>query len=149
MPMAEVMNRAGAVHVWAVHGADGMDELSTTGLSHVVELKGGKVTSFKVHPSDAGLAVAKPDDLVGGSPEESAVALRALLEGKRGAYRDIVLLNAAAAFIVAGRTEDLKAGVALAEASIEEGRAKNALDALIEASHGQPYGPGARNCSAG
>ncbi len=69
------------------------------------------------------------------------MALRALLEGKRGAYRDIVLLNAAAAFIVAGRTEDLKEGVALAEACIEEGRAKNALDALIEASHGQPEAP--------
>ena len=129
------MNRSGAEHVWAVHGADGMDELSTTGLSYVVELKNGEVTSFKVHPSDAGLPLAKAADLIGGSPEDSAVALRALLQGKRGAFRDIVLLNAAAAFIVAGRTEGLKEGVALAEASIEEGRANDALDALIEASH--------------
>ena len=135
LPIAEVMNRSGAEHVWAVHGADGMDELSTTGLSYVVELKNGEVTSFKVHPSDAGLPLAKPADLIGGSPEDSAVALRALLQGKRGAFRDIVLLNAAAAFIVAGRTEGLKEGVALAEASIEEGRANDALDALIEASH--------------
>ena len=104
-PMAEVMNRSGAEHVWVVHGADGMDELSTTGLSYVVELKDGEVTSFEVHPSDAGLPLAKPGDLVGGSPEDSAAALRALLQGKRGAYRDIVLLNAAAAFIVARRTE--------------------------------------------
>jgi len=112
-----------------------MDELSTTGLSHVVELKGGKLTSFQVHPSDAGLPVARPADLQGGSPEDSALAMRALLEGKRGAFRDIVLLNAAAAFIVAGRAAGLKEGVALAEASIEEGRAKGALDALIEASN--------------
>jgi len=130
------MNRAGAVHVWAVHGADGMDELSTTGLSYVVELKGGKIASFEVHPSDAGLPLANPADLVGGSPEDSATALRALLQGKEGAYRDIVLFNAAAAFIVAGRAEGLKEGVELAKASIGEGRAKAALDALIEASHG-------------
>jgi anthranilate phosphoribosyltransferase len=135
--IAEVMNRAGAQHVWAVHGADGMDELSTTGTSYVVELKDGKVTSFEVHPSDAGLPIAKPEDLVGGSPEDSAAALRALLQGKKSAYRDIVLLNSAAAFIVAGRAAGLKQGVALAEASIEEGRAKAALDALIEASQGQ------------
>jgi anthranilate phosphoribosyltransferase len=135
--IAEVMNRAGATHVWAVHGADGMDELSTTGTSYVVELKDGKVTSFEVHPSDAGIPIAKPEDLVGGSPEDSAAALRALLQGKKSAYRDIVLLNSAAAFIIAGRAEGLKEGVALAEASIEEGRAKDALDALIEASQGQ------------
>ena len=135
-PIAEVMNRSGAEHVWAVHGADGMDELSTTGLSYVVELKGGKIASFEVHPSDAGLPLANPADLVGGSPEDSATALRALLQGKEGAYRDIVLFNAAAAFIVAGRAEGLKEGVELAKASIGEGRAKAALDALIEASHG-------------
>ncbi|MGA9763768.1 MAG: anthranilate phosphoribosyltransferase [Rhodomicrobium sp.] len=135
LPMAEVMHRSGADHVWAVHGADGMDELSTTGLSYVVELKDGKLTSFHVHPSDAGLPVAQASELQGGSPEDSAVAMRALLQGKSGAFRDIVLLNAAAAFIVAGRAAGLKDGVDLAVASIEEGRAKNALDALIEASH--------------
>jgi anthranilate phosphoribosyltransferase len=132
--IAEVMSRAGATHIWAVHGADGMDELSTTGPSHVVELRDGKVTSFEVHPSDAGLSIARPEDLIGGSPEDSAVAMRALLQGKKGAFRDIVLFNSAAAFIIAGRAKDLKEGVALAEASIEEGRAKAALDALVEAS---------------
>jgi anthranilate phosphoribosyltransferase len=132
--IAEVMDRAGAAHVWAVHGADGMDELSTTGESHVVELRNGKFATFTIHPSDAGLPVAKPDDLVGGSPEDSAVALRALLRGRRSAYRDIVLLNSGAAFIIAGRAEDLKQGVALAEASIEDGKAEAALDALIETS---------------
>ncbi|MBI4724215.1 MAG: anthranilate phosphoribosyltransferase [Rhodomicrobium sp.] len=135
-PMAEVMKRAGAVHVWAVHGADGMDELSTTGVSHVVELKDGRITSFDIHPADAGLPVAQASDLQCGAPEDSAVAMRALLKGERGPFRDIVLFNAAGAFIIAGRAADLKDGVSLAEASIGEGRAEKVLDALIAASQG-------------
>jgi anthranilate phosphoribosyltransferase len=138
IPMAETMNRANAVHVWTVHAADGMDELSTTGVSHVVELKDGKLTSFNVHPSDAGLPLAQPADLQGGTPEDSALAMRALLGGKRGPFRDIVLLNAAAAFIIAGKAADLKAGVRLAEASIDEGRALHALEALIACSQTAP-----------
>ena len=138
LPMAETMNRANAVHVWTVHAADGMDELSTTGISHVVELKDGKLVSFNVHPSDAGLPLAQPADLQGGTPEDSAAAMRALLSGKRGPFRDIVLLNAAAAFIIAGKAAELKEGVRLAEASIDEGRALNALDALIECSQAAP-----------
>ncbi len=134
MPMAEVMKRANAVHVWVVHGADGMDELSTTGVSHVVELKDGKLSSFDIHPSDAGLPEGRLSDLQGGTPEDSAGAMRALLRGKPGPFRDIVLLNAAAAFIIAGKTTDLKEGVKLAAASIDEGRAERALDALIAAS---------------
>ncbi len=134
MPMAEVMQRSGAEHVWVVHGADGMDELSTTGVSHVVELKGGRLSSFQVHPADAGLPEASLPDLQGGSPDESAAALRALLRGKAGPFRDIVLLNSAAAFIIAGRAGTLKEGAHLAAASIAEGRAEKALDALIAAS---------------
>jgi anthranilate phosphoribosyltransferase len=138
LPMAETMNRASAVHVWIVHGADGMDELSTTGVSHVVELKDGKLTSFNIHPSDAGLPLAQPADLQGGTPEDSAAAMRALLGGKRGPFRDIVLLNAAAAFVIAGKAAEIKDGVRLAEASIGEGRALNALEALIECSQTAP-----------
>jgi anthranilate phosphoribosyltransferase len=138
LPMAETMNRANAVHVWTVHGADGMDELSTTGVSHVVELKDGKLTSFNIHPGDAGLPLAQPADLHGGTPENSAVAMRALLCGKRGPFRDIVLLNAGAAFIIAGKAAEIKEGVRLAEASIDEGRALNALEALIECSQAAP-----------
>ena len=134
MPMAEVLKRGGAEHVWAVHGADGMDELSTTGVSRVVELKDGKLSSFEVHPSDAGLPEARSSDLEGGSPEDCAVAMRELLRGKPGPFRDIVLLNAAAAFIIAGRAETLKEGARIAAASIDKGRAQNALDALILAS---------------
>jgi anthranilate phosphoribosyltransferase len=134
-PLAEVMRRNGAEHVWVVHGADGMDELSTTGVSHVVELKDGKLTSFDVHPSGAGLAVACASDLNGGTAEQNAAAIRALLRGERGPFRDIVLFNAAAALIVAGHAASLADGVALAAASIDEGRAERALDALIAASH--------------
>jgi anthranilate phosphoribosyltransferase len=134
-PMAEAMRRAGAHHVWVVHGSDGMDELSTTGVSHVVELKDGRISSFDVHPAEAGLPLAAAGDLRGSSPEENAAALRALLAGAKGPYRDIVLLNAAAAFIIAGRSQTLGEGAALAAASIDEGRALDALDALVEASH--------------
>jgi anthranilate phosphoribosyltransferase len=134
LPVAEVMKRAGAEHVWVVHGSDGMDELSTTGPSRVVELKDGAISSFEVHPSAAGLREARLTDLQGGSPGDSAAALRALLRGKDGAFRDIVLFNAAAAFIIAGRADTLREGVSLAAASIGEGRAEKALDALIAAS---------------
>ncbi len=130
--MAEVMKRANARHVWVVHGADGMDELSTTGPSHVVELNDGKLTSFDVHPDDAGLPVANPADLKSDTPEDSAASMRALLGGKRGPFRDIVLYNSAAAFIIAGRAASLKEGVSLAEASIDEGHAARAVGALIE-----------------
>src|SRR5215475_6591578 len=119
LPMAETMNRANAVHVWTVHAADGMDELSTTGISHVVELRDGKLTSFNVHPSDAGLPLAQPADLQGGTAEDSAAAMRALLNGKRGPFRDIVLLNGGAAFIIAGKAAEIKQGVRLAVASID------------------------------
>jgi anthranilate phosphoribosyltransferase len=134
MPMAEVLKRGGAEHVWAVHGADGMDELSTTGVSRVVELKDGRFCSFEVHPSDAGLPEVRLSDLEGGSPEESAIAMRDLLRGKPGPLRDIVLLNAAAAFIIAGKAASLKEGARLAAASIDRGGAQKALDALILAS---------------
>lgn len=135
MPMAETMKRLGAVHVWVVHGADAMDELSTTGPSRVVELKDGKIRSFEIHPRDAGIPEANLADLIGGSPEDSARAMRALLRGEKGHFRDIVLLNAAGAFIVAGKASNLLEGVALAAASIDEGRAEAALHALIEASN--------------
>ncbi len=137
LPMAEVMKRAGADHVWVVHGADGMDELSTTGVSEVVELKDGRLSSFEVHPRDADLPEASLSSLQGGSPEDSARAMRELLRGKPGPFRDIVLLNAAAAFIVAGRAATLKEGVGLASASISGGCAEKALDTLVAASAAQ------------
>jgi anthranilate phosphoribosyltransferase len=138
VPMAEATKRGGARHVWVVHGAGGMDELSTTGTSRVVQLKDGRLDSFEVHPSEAGIPLARMEDLRGGGPEENAAALRALLRGERGPYRDIVLLNAGAALIIAGKAETLPEGVGKAAASIDEGRALAALEALIAASQ-EPF----------
>src|SRR5690606_21704308 len=107
-----------------VHGSDGLDELTTTGASYVAELKDGKVSTFEVTPEDAGLKRVAPEALKGGDPAHNAEAVRALLAGAEGPYRDIVLLNAAAALIVAGKASDLKAGVARAAEAIASGKAK-------------------------
>ena len=131
-PLAEVLGRLGAEHAWVVHGSDGLDELTTTGVSHVAEWKNGKVRCFEVSPEQLGLKTALPADLKGGDAQENAQALRRLLEGERGAYRDIVLLNAAAALVVADKALDLEAGMALAAHSIDHGGARLALQRLIE-----------------
>lgn len=134
-PLAEVLGRLGSEAAWVVHGSDGLDEITTTGPSYVAELKGGAVRSFEVTPEDAGLPRAKPEDLRGGDAEANAVALRAVLAGQTGPYRDIVLLNAAAALIVAGKAADLRQGVALAAESIASGAAAKALDQLVATTH--------------
>ncbi len=107
-PIAQVLAQLGCERAWVVHGADGLDELTTTGPSHVAELRAGKVSTFEVTPEEAGLPRARLDDLRGADAETNADALRALLDGVRGPYRDIVLLNSAAALVVAGRAEDLR-----------------------------------------
>jgi len=129
-PIAEVLGKLGSERAWVVHG-DGLDELTTTGVSFVAELKDGKVEAFEVTPEDAGLKRASLAALKGGEPAENAAKLRALLEGEEGALRDIVLLNAAAALIIAGKAPDLRAGVALAAKAIQSGAAKTALDKLV------------------
>lgn len=133
-PLAEVLGRLGAERAWTVHG-QGLDELTTTGDTEVAEWKDGTVRRFTVRPEDAGLPRADIADLRGGDAEENAAALRALLGGAKGAYRDIVLLNAAAALVVADRAADLAEGAALAAAVIDDGRAANALAALVEATN--------------
>jgi anthranilate phosphoribosyltransferase len=130
-PIAQVLAQLGAEHAWVVHGADGLDELSTTGASHVAELRDGTVTTFEVTPEQAGLARGRLDDLKGGDATTNADALRALLDGVRGPYRDIVLLNSAAALIVADQVSDLEAGVARAAEAIDSGAAKAALEGLV------------------
>ncbi|MDA0997380.1 MAG: anthranilate phosphoribosyltransferase [Proteobacteria bacterium] len=130
-PMAETLRNCGTEAAWVVSGADGLDELTTTGPTYVAELKDGQITEFEVTPADAGLPRAKPADLKGGDPETNAQAIRDLLAGKPGAYRDIVLLNAAASLLVAGKADDLKAGVKLAAAAIDTGQAKVSLDKLV------------------
>lgn len=126
-PMAEVLGRLGSEHVWIVHGSDGLDELTTTGITYVTELKDGKLRDFEVSPEDVGLKRASMTDLQGGEAAENAAALLDLLDGTPSAYRDIVLLNTAAALLVGGKVADLKDGVAIAEDAIDSGRAKTLL----------------------
>lgn len=134
-PLALALGQLGSARAWVVHGADGLDELSTTGPSLVAELKDGAVTSFSISPEDLGLPRASLASLVGGEPKFNAEALLRLLAGEAGAYRDIVLLNAAAALLIAGKVADLGKGVSLARQTIDEGRARKALERLIAVSN--------------
>jgi anthranilate phosphoribosyltransferase len=128
-PMAETLARLGTERAWLVHGM-GLDELTLAGPSQVVELAGGNFRSFEVTPEEAGLARAPAEALKGGEPAENAAALQALLEGAPGAYRDCVLLNAAAALIVAGRVTTLRDGAAMAARSLDAGAALDVLRKL-------------------
>ena len=128
-PMAEALRALGSEVAWIIHG-QGLDELTIAGENHVTELRDGTVRSFTVTPEDAGLQRAPIEAIRGGDPALNAAALLALLEGAPGAYRDTVLLNAAAALVVAGRAADLRQGVALAAESIASGAALAALQTL-------------------
>lgn len=132
-PMAEVLRTLGAEKAWLVHGGDGTDELSIAAPSLVVALEGGALREFTVHPEDAGLPVHPFEDLLGGDPAENAAELKAVLSGGgRAAYRDAVLLNSAAALMVADRVSDLKTGAAMARESIESGAAAGKVAALAK-----------------
>jgi anthranilate phosphoribosyltransferase len=137
-PLAHVLGRLGAERAWVVHGLDGLDELTTTGPSRVASLENGKVEVFEITPEEAGIARARAEDLKGGVAEVNAAALRGVLDGKKGAYRDIVVLNAAAALIVAGRAASLKEGAAIATDVIASGRARAALDKLVAITNPEP-----------
>jgi anthranilate phosphoribosyltransferase len=129
-PMARVLGALGSERAWVVHGS-GLDEISTTGPTQVAEWRNGYVRLFNITPEAVGLPRADLAALQGGDPAHNALALRALLDGAPGAYRDIALLNAAADFLVADRVETLQEGVALGAEAIDSGRAKAALDQLI------------------
>lgn len=133
-PIAKVLQGLGSKSLWVVHGS-GMDELTTAGETQVAALKNGEMTTFIVTPEEAGLERVTMDALRGGDPQHNADALRAVLDGKKGAYRDIVLLNAAAAFIIAGKAETLKQGVEIAADSIDQGKAKAKLEQLVRVSN--------------
>jgi anthranilate phosphoribosyltransferase len=135
-PIAQTLKSLGSSHVWVVHGEDGLDELTTTGPTHVVELKNGAITRFTVSPGDAGLKTANIDDLKGGDPAVNATALKGVLEGARNAYRDIAVLNAAAGLLVAGKAPTLMAAARMAEAAIDDGRGLATLSRLIAVSNG-------------
>jgi anthranilate phosphoribosyltransferase len=136
-PIAQVLALLGTVRAWVVHGSDGLDELTTTGISDVALVDAGKVSTFRISPRNAGLPDARPEDLTGGNAVENAAHIRALLGGLRGPLRDIVLLNAAAALLVAGKAKTLREGVALASESIDSGKALAVLEALARLSHGK------------
>jgi anthranilate phosphoribosyltransferase len=129
-PMAETLQQLGSDKAWLVHGSDGTDEITICGTTSVAVLENGKITSRQIHPEDAGLPEHPFRDIIGGRPEENATALRALLDGAPGAYRDAVLFNAAAALVVADKAADLREGVAIARDSIDSGKAKAALSTL-------------------
>jgi anthranilate phosphoribosyltransferase len=118
-----------------VHGADGLDEISTTGYTKVSECRDGTVTTFYVHPADAGLPKATAAALAGGDAATNAAIARAVLSGEPGPARDVVLINAAAALLVAGRARDLREGVGAAAAAIDGGAARRTLERLVEVSN--------------
>ncbi len=136
-PIAQVLALLGTIRAWVVHGSDGLDELTTTGISDVAVVDAGKVSTFRISPRNAGLPEARPEDLTGGNAVENAAHIRAVLGGLKGPLRDIVLLNAAAALLVGGKANTLREGVALASESIDSGKALAVLEALVPLSHGK------------
>jgi anthranilate phosphoribosyltransferase len=134
-PLAQVLRNLGSERVWLVHGADGLDEVTTTGATKVTALEDGQIRSFEITPEDAGLPRAHLADLKGGDADFNAAALRAVLDGAKNAYRDIAIINAAAALIVAGKAKNLKEGAGLAQNALDSGAARDALAALIAASN--------------
>jgi anthranilate phosphoribosyltransferase len=134
-PLAQVLKNLGSEHVWVVHGSDGLDEITTSGPTHVAALENGAVRAFEVTPEEVGVARVKPEALRGGDAGHNAQALGDVLKGKKGPFRDVALLNAAAGLIVAGRAKDLKAAIALAEKSVDSGEAESRLQRLIKISN--------------
>ncbi len=134
-PVADALKQLGAERAWVVHGADGMDELTTTGPTTVAEVADGEVAVFELTPQQAGLPTASIEKLKGGDAAVNAAAIRDVLDGKKSAFRDIVLFNAGAALVVGDRAANIADGVERAAAAIDDGRAKAALEKLLKASH--------------
>ena len=134
-PLARALSELGAKRVWLLHGSDGLDEATTTGPTHVVALEDGAIRAFDIAPEDAGLPRATAQALVGGDPAHNASALRAVLNGAKNAYRDIAVLNAGVALVVAERAADIREGAALAARALDSGAAREKLDALIHCSN--------------
>jgi len=130
-PIANTLKRLGSEAAWVVHGSDGMDEITTTGISSVAVLKDDQVTTMKIHPSDYGIALSSAEALAGGTPEDNAQALARLLDGETGAYRDIVLLNSAAALVIAEDVDNLDQGIKRAASAIDSGAARKTLQNLV------------------
>jgi len=135
-PLAQVLKNLGSEAAWVVHGSDGLDEITLTGPSFVASLANGEITTFEVTPEDAGLGCCSADGLKGGDADANAIALQGVLDGKPSPYRDVALLNAAAALVVAGRAANLKEGVAIGAKSLDSGAAAARLKRLIAVSRG-------------
>jgi anthranilate phosphoribosyltransferase len=135
--MARALMLLGAKRAWVVHGAGGIDEISTTGHTKVSECRDGAVHTFFVHPGEFGLAKASPSDLRGGDAAANASIVRSVLDGRKGAPRDIVLFNAGAALLVAGRVSSIREGIALAVGAIDSGAAKDTLDRMVRSSRAE------------
>ncbi len=131
VPMAEVLRALGSKHVWVVHGEDGLDELTVTGKTSVAELKDGVIREFVLSPSEVGLKISSIDSLKGGDANDNAAALTSLLDGEVSSYRDITILNAAAALVVGGKVPTLLAGVIAATEAIDNGAAKDLFASWI------------------
>jgi anthranilate phosphoribosyltransferase len=136
-PVAAALLANRAIKAWVVHGSDGLDEITTTGPTHIAQIDGGSLTTFEITPEQFGLPRATLGDLRGGDPADNARAMIDLFDGAPGAYRDIVLLNSAAALFVADRVDTLDTGIALARAAIDSGKAKDTLARLVAVSNGR------------
>lgn len=134
-PLARALREMGSRRVWLLHGGDGLDEATTTGVTHVVALEDGAIRSFDLTPEDAGVPRATAQELVGGDPVHNAKALRAVLAGEKNAYRDIAVLNAAVALVVAERAADIRQGAVLAARALDTGAAAATLEALVKHSN--------------
>src|SRR2546421_12254474 len=134
-PLANVLKNLGSESAWVVHGSDGLDEVTSAGPTHVAALENGPVRTFEITPEDVGVARAMPEMRRGGDADENARALLDVLKGRKSAFRDVALMNAAAGLIVAGLAKDIKQGFALAAKSIDSGEAEGRLDRLIAVSN--------------
>jgi anthranilate phosphoribosyltransferase len=132
--VARSLLQLGSERAWVVHGADGLDEISTTGYTKVSECRGGAVNTFYLHPADLGLQKSSPESLKGGEAADNAKIARAILDGEMGPRRDIVLLNAGASLLVAEKAATIQEGIAMAAAAIDDGRAKQVLETLVRVS---------------
>ncbi|UDQ88745.1 anthranilate phosphoribosyltransferase [Xanthobacter autotrophicus] len=131
VPLAEVLKALGSEKAFVVHGSDGLDEITISGGTDIAVLEDGRIHTFTLNPEDVGLARAPAEALKGGDAAHNAEALRAVLDGAPGAYRDVAVLNAAAALVVAGRAKDLSAGVGMAQTSLDTGSARARLERLV------------------
>jgi anthranilate phosphoribosyltransferase len=134
-PLAHVLKNLGSERAFVVHGSDGLDEITTAGTTSIASLENGNVRNFEIAPEDVGLAKVRPEALRGGDAKTNAEALSGVLKGRAGPFRDVAILNAAAALVVAGRATQLEEGVALANKSLDSGAAEGALDRLIAVSN--------------